>query len=109
MNKLLTLKSLAEMSQTPELKREQTDPLQPDLVKQILCVWCTHREMYEGYSQQHRQEDGHPDRHHHNVSRQVCIVAKQQLRFHMTYKKRTSKCRRRRSGNLMTCGPSSLP
>lgn len=51
---------------------------------------CTYREMNKGHSQQHRQQDSQSNRHHHDVTRQIRVVAKQQLRLHIGYKQETS-------------------
>lgn len=56
-------------------------------------LWSTHREVYERHSQQHREEDGQPHRHHHDVPRHVGIVTEQQLRVHMSYNQETSRVR----------------
>lgn len=53
----------------------------------IIKPVCTHGEMNKWYSQQHREEDGQPNRHHHNVARHVRIIANQQLRLHICYDK----------------------
>lgn len=45
---------------------------------------ATHREVDERYGQQHRDEDGEPNRHHHDVPRYVHIVTEQKLRVHMS-------------------------
>lgn len=54
----------------------------------------TGREVYQRYGEQHRDEDGQPNRHHQDVSRQVCIVTKQQLRVHMSVEGEVAKQRR---------------
>lgn len=41
------------------------------------------RKLNKGYSQQHREQDGQSNHHHHDVPRHVRIVAKQQLRVHL--------------------------
>lgn len=46
----------------------------------------THREVYKWYSQQHREKDGQPNNHHHDVPGHDCIVTQQQLRVHMSCK-----------------------
>lgn len=51
---------------------------------------CTYREVNKGHSQQHRQQDSQSNRHHHDVTRQIRVVAEQQFRLHFSYEQETS-------------------
>ncbi len=51
----------------------------------------THGELNEGHSQQHREQDGQSNSHHHDVPGHIYVIAKQQLRVHMSYEQEISR------------------
>lgn len=52
------------------------------------------RKVNQGYSQQHREQDGQANHHHHDVPRHKRVVTEQQLRVHMSVEAEVSKERR---------------